>query len=83
MKIVFISFSTATLLGFAFFPGDIFPFEAGGFISSCFVVALLAWTIAQYRRKVCPLTIPRPIRLPLRPNRHDAQTSPKFTQLAA
>jgi hypothetical protein len=82
MKIVYISLLTATLLGLAFFPG-VFPFEAGGFISSCFAVALLAWTIAQYRRKVCPLTITRPIRLPARLNRHDAQTSPKFTRLAA
>ncbi len=82
MKIVFISLSTATLLGLAFFLGG-FSFDVGLFISSSFVASLMAWTISQYRRKARPLTMTRPIRLPVRLIHHEAQTPPKFTWLAA
>jgi hypothetical protein len=82
MKIVLISLLTATLLGLAFFLGD-FSFDIGLFISGCFVASLMAWTIAQYRRKSRLLIMPHLIRVPVRLVRPEAQTSPKFTRLAA
>lgn len=82
MKIVFLSFSVATLLGLAFIAGG-FAFDTGVFISSYFVVALLAWTIAQYRHKARPLAMTRPIHLRVRIARHGQQKSPEFNRLAA
>ncbi|HEY4248338.1 MAG TPA: hypothetical protein VGM64_15930 [Lacunisphaera sp.] len=82
MKIVFISFSTATLLGLAFFLGG-FSFDVSLFISSCFVASLLAWTISQYRRKPRPVAMTRPVHLPARLHRYDAQASAELTRLAA
>jgi hypothetical protein len=82
MKIVFLAFSVATLLGLAFIAGG-FPFDAGVFISSCFVTALLAWTIVQYRHKVRPLVMTRPIHLRVRLARPEPRKSPEFNRLAA
>jgi len=66
MKTALISLLTATLLGFASFAGGR-PFDAADFIAILFATGLSAWTVSQYGREYRPLTLARPIRLPIQP----------------
>lgn len=64
MKTALSSVLTATLLGFASVASGR-PFDAADFLVILFTSALVAWTVAQYSREPRPLTMARPIRLPL------------------
>lgn len=66
MKTALSSVLTATLLGFASLASGR-PFDAADFTAILFTSALVAWTVAQYSREPRPLTVARPIRLPLAP----------------
>ena len=64
MKTALISVLTATLLGFASLASGR-PFDAADFTAILFSTGLVAWTLNQYSRGVRPLTLARPIRLPV------------------
>lgn len=64
MKAALSSVLTAILLGIAFLASGR-PFDAADLTALVFTSALVAWTVAQYSREPRPLTVARPIRLPL------------------
>ena len=64
MKTALISLLTATLLGFASYASGR-PFDAADFTAIIFATGLSAWTINQYGREFRPLTLAKPIRLPV------------------
>ncbi len=64
MKTALTSVLTATLLGFASLAGGR-PFDAADFLVILFTSALVGWTVSQYSREPRPLTLARPIRLPV------------------
>lgn len=64
MKTALISVLTATLLGLASLASGR-PFDAAGFLSILFCTGLLALTVAEYSRVPRPLTLERPLRLPV------------------
>ncbi len=64
MKTALITLLTATLLGFASYASGR-AFDAADYIAILFATGLAAWTIDQYGREFRPLTLARPIRLPL------------------
>jgi hypothetical protein len=64
MKTALISVLTATLLGFASLASGR-PFDAADFTAILFTTGLVAWTVNQYGRELRPLTVSRPIRLPV------------------
>lgn len=64
MKTALISVLTASLLGIASLASGR-PFDAADFTAILFATGLTAWTVDQYGRSFRPLTVNRPIRLPL------------------
>lgn len=64
MKTALISLLTATLLGFASYASGR-PFDAADFTAIVFATGLAAWTVSQYGREFRPLTLAKPIRLPV------------------
>ena len=69
MKTALISFVTAALLGLASYAYN-HSFDAGEVVSVLFVTGLVAWTVTMYGRKLHPLTVAQPIRLPLKAEVH-------------
>lgn len=64
MKAALLSLLAATLLGFASLVGGR-PFDAATFTSLLFAAGLAAWTVEQYGRTPRPLSLVRPLRLPV------------------
>jgi hypothetical protein len=64
MKTALISFFAATLLGAAFLAGGRL-IDAANLIALLFSAGLVAWTVAQYSRVTRPLSVNRPVRLPV------------------
>jgi hypothetical protein len=69
MKTTVISLFTAALLGLASFASN-HSFSAEELISLLFVTGLVGWTVTMYSRKPKPLTVARPIHLPLKAEIH-------------
>lgn len=63
MKTALISFLAATTFGLVSFASG--ALDAAEFSALFFAAGLAAWTLAQYSRESRPLTIARPIRLPV------------------
>jgi hypothetical protein len=80
MKTALISLLTATLLGFAASASGRL-FDAADFTAIVFATGLAAWTIGQYAREFRPLTLAKPIRLPL--NRKTAGVTAAAARIAA
>ena len=64
MKTALISLFAASLLAVAFVLGGR-PFDAANLTALLFCTGLVAWTVSQYSRAARPLTVNRPIRLPI------------------
>jgi len=69
MKTTLISLFTAALLGLASFASN-HSFNSEELLSILFVAGLVGWTVTMYSRKSRPLTINRPIHLPLKAEIH-------------
>lgn len=63
MKTALISFLAATTFGLVSFASG--ALDAAEFSALFFAAGLAAWTLAQYSRDARPLTLARPIRLPV------------------
>ncbi len=74
MKTALISLLTATLLGFASYASGR-SFDAADFTAIVFATGLAAWTVNQYGREFRPLTLAKPIRLPVTRNTPAARPS--------